>query len=142
MRKIDKYFFKNLLTNPKKRDIIIERMHHGPLVKRLRHGPLKAETGVRFSHGSPRQTPRKRCLFFVVGTREENRSAPQCRAQGAGVRICAAERVELAHKRQGAKIFAFSEILTTTDTQRRVSVFFYASCLQAQRKSFFSHALH
>ena len=51
-------------------------MHHGPLVKRLRHGPLKAETGVRFSHGSPRQTPRKRCLFFVVVTREENRSAP------------------------------------------------------------------
>ena len=31
-----------------------KRESNGSLVKRLRHGPLKAETGVRFSHGSPK----------------------------------------------------------------------------------------
>ena len=49
-------FFAKVLTKRKKCDRIIGRLTNGPLVKRLRHGPLKAETGVRFSHGSPNKT--------------------------------------------------------------------------------------
>ena len=67
--------FKNPLTNPENYDTIIERMHHGPLVKRLRHGPLKAETGVRFSHGSPQnEAPQARCFFRSVATRDRTSS--------------------------------------------------------------------
>ena len=52
--------FKKLLTKRKICGRMVERLRNkhinGPLVKRLRHGPLKAETGVRFSHGSPNRT--------------------------------------------------------------------------------------
>ena len=72
--------FKNPLTNPENYDTIIERMHHGPLVKRLRHGPLKAETGVRFSHGSPQnEAPQARCFFRSVATRDRTSSPRQRR---------------------------------------------------------------
>ena len=81
-------------------------MHHGPLVKRLRHGPLKAETGVRFSHGSPKK---HHPISGGVFLRPWGRTEP-CDVR-RGVRICAAERVELARKRQGVKIFAKGEIL-------------------------------
>ena len=41
------------IDKPQKACYNSRAINHGPLVKRLRHGPLKAETGVRFSHGSP-----------------------------------------------------------------------------------------
>ena len=56
------------------------------MVKRLRHGPLKAETGVRFSHESPERHHPFRVVFFVLVTREENRSATQAFAKRCGVR--------------------------------------------------------
>ena len=60
-----------------------QALNNGSLVKRLRHGPLKAETGVRFSHESPRQDTSFEVSFFVVVTREENRDALKCFARGA-----------------------------------------------------------
>ncbi len=71
------------MTNPENYDTIIERMHHGPLVKRLRHGPLKAETGVRFSHGSPQnEAPQARCFFRSVATRDRT-SSPRRRRRSS-----------------------------------------------------------
>ena len=35
---------------------------HGPLVKRLRHRPFTAVTGVRFSHGSPKNRDAHLCI--------------------------------------------------------------------------------
>ena len=47
----------------------IYNMEYGPLVKRLRHRPFTAETGVRFSYGSPiKKMPYFiRHLFYLIG---------------------------------------------------------------------------
>ena len=43
---------------------------NGPLVKRLRHRPFTAVTGVRFSHGSPKNnTHHLVCVIFLRDTR-------------------------------------------------------------------------
>ena len=61
--------------------IILLLSSHGPLVKRLRHRPLTAKTGVRFSHGSPKNAFAVcKCVFFLLLSRIKHK--PPCRARG------------------------------------------------------------
>ena len=69
-------FAKKVLTNKKTYAKIIRRLKQGPLVKRLRHGPLKAETGVRFSHGSPKQKDIHQGVLFAFSRDSARRIAP------------------------------------------------------------------
>ena len=73
------------MTNPLFCCIISERNKHGSLVKRLRHGPLKAETGVRFSHESPKKTGHHlvSCFSFLWVTRGRTNSLPQANGEVA-----------------------------------------------------------
>ena len=68
------------MTNAKRYDTILKRECDGSLVKRLRHGPLKAETGVRFSHESPKRDRHSEVsayLFFATCGRIELCTAAQ-----------------------------------------------------------------
>ena len=79
--------FEKLLTKQKNYDRIIKRQINGPLVKRLRHGPLKAETGVRFSHGSPKTKTTPAVVFcFCAPWSSERGDKRGARAQASRAR--------------------------------------------------------
>ena len=59
------------MTTGKVYDRINGQSQDGSLVKRLRHGPLKAETGVRFSHESPKKGHPITGVFFCASRRIE-----------------------------------------------------------------------
>ena len=59
------------------------------MVKRLRHGPLKAETGVRFSHGSPKQKGHHTVSFLFCHPWSHRTSHRSASAQVCGSsKIC------------------------------------------------------